>query len=105
MTHIPFFNDNYPNTQSKYRIAPGRSISAIAAFNDDGNIKPLRIRLKTSEGCIDANVDKVISSKEVTSMYHIFECIVSTDDGIQSQVRLYYDSPTNKWTLGERRSE
>ena len=102
---MPFYDSSNSHYPSQYRIAPGRSISAIAAFNDDGKIKPLRIRLKTSEGCIDANVDKVISSKEVTSMYHIFECIVTTDDGIQSQVRLYYDSPTNKWTLGERRSE
>ena len=102
---MPFFNDNQTHSPSQYRIAPGRSISAIAAFNDDGKIKPLRIRLKTSEGCIEANVDKVISSKEVTSMYHIFECLVTTDDGTQSQVRLYYDSPTNKWSIGERRSE
>ena len=102
---MPFYDSSNSHSPSQYRIAPGRSISAIAAFNDDGKIKPLRIRLKASEGCIDANVDNVISSKEVTSMYHIFECIVSKDDGIQSQVRLYYDSPTNKWTLGERRSE
>lgn len=102
---MPFYDSSNSHSLSQYKIAPGRSISAIAAFNDDGKIKPLRIRLKTSEGCIDANIDKVISSKEVTSMYHIFECIVTTDDGIQSQVRLYYDSQTNKWTLGERRSE
>ena len=102
---MPFYDSSNSHYPSQYRIAPGRSISSIAAFNDNGKIKPLRIRLKTSEGCIDANVDKVISSKEVTSMYHIFECIVTTDDGIQSQVRLYYDSTTNKWTLGERRSE
>ena len=102
---MAFYDSNDLHSPSQYRIAPGRSISAIAAFNDDGKIKPLRIRLKTSEGCIEANIDNVISSKEVTSMYHIFECIVTTDDGIQSQVRLYYDSQTNKWTLGERRSE
>lgn len=102
---MPFYDSSNSHYPSQYRITPGRSISAIAAFNDDDKIKPLRIRLKTSEGCIDANVDKVISSKEVTSMYHIFECVVTTDDGMQSQVRLYYDSPTNKWSIGERRSE
>lgn len=79
---MPFYDSSNSHSPSQYRIATGRSISAIAAFNDDGKIKPLRIRLKTSEECIDANVDKVISSKEVTSMYHIFECIVTTDDGI-----------------------
>ena len=37
---MPFFNDNQTHSSSQYRIAPGRSISAIAAFNDNGKKNP-----------------------------------------------------------------
>ena len=99
---MPFYNNNYQDSQSHYRIAPGRSISVIAAFNDDGKIKPLRIRLKTSEGHIEANIDKMISVKKSSTMIQIFECLVTTDN-VQNQIRLYYDSSTNKWSIGEER--
>ena len=59
---MPFYQSNDTKT---YSTAPGTPISVIAAFNTEGGIKLLRIRLDGLNDHIEANIDKVLSSRKL----------------------------------------
>lgn len=92
---MPFYQSNDTKT---YSTAPGTPISVIAAFNTEGGIKPLRIRIDGLNDHIEANIDKVLSSRKLYGTEFIFQCLVTIEDA-QRQIKLNYSLTTNLWKL------
>lgn len=77
--------------------ASKNSVSVIATFNCQGEIKPLRVRLKLAEGHIDVNIDRVISTENYNG-YKIFKCLV-TMRYIQETIKLRYEPEYCRWLI------
>ncbi len=95
---MPFIYEDIFDTS---KTISGTPISVISAFNQQGMIKPLRIRLNTYNGQIEANIDKVLSSEKKYNNLYIFQCLITLND-IQQQYKIVYDSQSNIWKVKEK---
>ena len=64
-------------------------------------IKPLRVRLDSYEGQIEANIDKVLSSEKKYNNLYIFQCLITLNN-IQQQYKIIYDSQSNVWKVNKK---
>ena len=95
---MPFLYEDIFDTS---KTVSGTPISVISAFNRQGMIKPLRVRLDSYEGQIEANIDKVLSSEKKYNNLYIFQCLITLNN-IQQQYKIIYDSQSNVWKVNKK---
>lgn len=76
----------------------GNAISVIHTTNQNGDIKPLRIRLDSPRQTIEANIDETTAAQYLYSTMLVFRCKITVDN-IQYNIKLGYDIPDHIWRL------
>ena len=92
---MPFFREYKIGDME---MSAGTPVTVIATFKTDGMIKPLRVRFKSQEGPVEANIDAMLYAEQTFEFLYTFKCLITLNN-VQRHITLTYKTNTNIWRV------